>query len=169
MGVCVLKKVMLAESCWRPGKSTCRCRRRTTSCAPQRGGIAAGRLQTLPLHAGKDQVNEAAKGGKGGGLYFPLTAVQVRSPHDSYMYDCMSTVTFHEPTPCVARPPFAPCAPGRHAASISECALGGAQRWDSKAMVIENGVYLGWPAALTFRGPFIMSGVRARDAVPAAP
>ena len=36
----------------------------------------------------------------------------------------------------------------------------GAQRWDSKAMVIENGVYLGWPAALTFRGPFIMSGVR---------
>ena len=27
-------------------------------------------------------------------------------------------------------------------------------------MVIENGVYLGWPAALTFRGPFIMSGVR---------
>ena len=27
-------------------------------------------------------------------------------------------------------------------------------------MVIENGVYLGWPAALTFRGPFVMSGVR---------
>lgn len=38
--------------------------------------------------------------------------------------------------------------------------LWGLQRWDSQAMVIENGVYLGWPAALTFRGPFIMSGVR---------
>ncbi len=60
---------------------------------------------------GKDQVNEAAKGGKGGGTYFPLTAVQ---------------------------------------------------RWDSNTMQIENGVYLGQIAALTFRGPFAMSGVRPR-------
>ena len=52
------------------------------------------------------------------------------------------------------------CSLHRHAASISERELRGVQRWDSKAMVIENGVYLGWPAALTFRGPFVMSGVR---------
>lgn len=47
-------------------------------CTPAQA-MAAGRLPTLRVHAGKDQVNEAAKGGKGGGLYFPLTAVQVRS------------------------------------------------------------------------------------------
>ena len=35
------------------------------------------------------------------------------------------------------------------------------QRWDSNSMMIENGVYLGQLAALTFRGPFVMSGVRA--------
>ncbi|KAK9841769.1 hypothetical protein WJX81_001783 [Elliptochloris bilobata] len=70
-------------------------------------GKQGGKRWRLIFNAGKEQVNDAAKGGKGGGLYFPLTAVQ---------------------------------------------------RWDSNAMVIENGVYLGWPAALTFRGPFVMSG-----------
>ena len=35
------------------------------------------------------------------------------------------------------------------------------QRWDSNSMMIENGVYLGQLAALTFQGPFVMSGVRA--------
>lgn len=35
---------------------------------------------TCTRSPGKDQVNEAAKGGKGGGLYFPLTAVQVGRP-----------------------------------------------------------------------------------------
>lgn len=61
-------------------------------CVHQHADVAAGRLQTLPVRAGKDQVNEAAKGGKGGGLYFPLTAVQVRS---SYSFPCEFACAAH--------------------------------------------------------------------------
>ena len=49
--------------------------------APSCHGICGKvHTETCTRSPGKDQVNEAAKGGKGGGLYFPLTAVQVRRP-----------------------------------------------------------------------------------------
>lgn len=38
--------------------------------------------------------------------------------------------------------------------------MGCLQRWDEEKMEIENGIYLGQLAALTFRGPFTYSGVR---------
>lgn len=50
--------------------------------APLCHGECGREIQTVTCERspGKDQVNEAAKGGKGGGLYFPLTAVQVGRP-----------------------------------------------------------------------------------------
>lgn len=73
------------------------------------GTVSPGRRWRLVFTSGTKQVQEAMKGvSKGGGKYFPLTAVQ---------------------------------------------------RWDASAGQIENGVYLGHIAALTFRGPFAMNGV----------
>ena len=46
--------------------------------AYQQPCVALRRLPRSSVHAGKEQVNEATRGGKGGGLYFPLTAVQAR-------------------------------------------------------------------------------------------
>lgn len=72
------------------------------------GSAAPGRRWRLVFTTGTKQVQEAMKGtGRGGGSYFPLTAVQ---------------------------------------------------RWDATASEIENGIYLGWLGALTFKGPYTFEG-----------
>jgi hypothetical protein len=71
------------------------------------GAGAGGRRWRLVFTSGTKQVQDAMKGGLGGGKYFPITAVQ---------------------------------------------------RWDAAAGQIENGIFLGHVAALTFTGPYVFSG-----------
>lgn len=74
------------------------------------GAAPPGRRWRLVFTTGTKQVQEAMRGtGRGGGSYFPLTAVQ---------------------------------------------------RWDATASEIENGIFLGHVAALTFRGPYVFDGKR---------
>lgn len=91
------------------------------------------------------------KGEKASGLYFPIAAVQVCGSDESA-------------TGLQSSVPQCWAIPSRHAVELiskipSGSLLWPVQCWDSSTWEIENGTYFGLIAALTFKGPFEISGV----------
>ena len=121
------------------------------------GGTASpGHRWRLVFTSGTKQVQDALKGGggKGGGAYFPLTGAH-RIERGSVLqvaWDGSAAAAAAAQVPAAAA-----AAAAAHRPRTGSCAAA-CQRWDASRNEIENGVFLGRLAALTFQGPYKLDG-----------
>ena len=103
---------------------------------------------TCTRSPGKDQVNEAAKGGKGGGLYFPLTAVQVGRPcrhaascNAPYMPSLLLLLTACLSVSGVSQPTIFQRLRNRALVALVDTLQG--LSWQSLFIILEDKLYMG--------------------------